>query len=205
MITLYHRVGTCSNAVAIALRELNISHSLQLFDNGKNAFEDGSMLKDHHPLEAVPALKTNDETITEVAVILQYLADSKGQLIPEIGTATRYKFMETLSIISTEFHKSFYPIVVLKYGIKDKEVRKLPTDIFYDSLAKRYQYIDDILSKQEFIFGDTYTIADTYLSVVLGWAEFAQFDDSKYKNCSNYQSRIASRPAIIKLREEKLI
>jgi glutathione S-transferase len=50
--------------------------------------------------------------MTEVATLLQYLADQKPQsnLIPAFGTPERYRAMEWLNFIGSEIHKGFGPL-----------------------------------------------------------------------------------------------
>ena len=60
-----------------------------------------------NPKGYVPLLELNDgERLSEVAVILQYIADQKpGTLAPAYGTLGRYRVMEWLNFIGTEIHK----------------------------------------------------------------------------------------------------
>ena len=57
-------------------------------------------------------LELDDGTrLTEVAVILQYIADRKpGTLAPAYGSMERYRLMEWLNFVATEIHKQFGPL-----------------------------------------------------------------------------------------------
>jgi len=61
----------------------------------------------------VPALQFDDgQILTEVSIIVQYLADQKPQsgLAPKAGTMERYRLMEWLNFVNSEIHKSYGPL-----------------------------------------------------------------------------------------------
>src|SRR5260370_7771818 len=53
----------------------------------------------------------NGERLTEVAAVLQYIADQRPdlQLAPPFGSLERYRLQEWLNFLGTEVHKSFWP------------------------------------------------------------------------------------------------
>lgn len=205
MYTLYHMSGSCSNSVAIALSELGIEYNLQTLDLETKSFPDGTIIKDHNPSGYVPVLKTDKGYMTEVAVVLQYLADQKKELVPLLGTEERYSFMQTMHIISTEIHKSYFPIIYISKVIKEEPVKKTALEAFHKHLNHKYEYLEGILSSQEYIFGNDFTVADIYLFTVLNWSTYANFNDSAFLNCKKYISKIAQRPIIKQLKEDRSI
>lgn len=58
-------------------------------------------------------------------------------------------------------------------------------------------YFDNILSENDFVAGDTFTVADITLHAGLVFAGFAQIDiPEKLTNLKVWQTRLATRPSI---------
>ena len=63
-------------------------------------------------------------------------------------------------------------------------------------VAKRFNYIENVLSDgRNYITGDAFTIADSYLFVVSNWSNFAGIDLKQWPNLSAFVARVAARPA----------
>ena len=56
--------------------------------------------------------------------------------------------------------------------------------------------ITKTLEQQPFLTGDTFTIADAYLWVVLNWADFHKLDLSPWPSIQAFRARVAQRPAV---------
>src|SRR5262245_3035337 len=106
---LYYSPGACSLAPHIALSELGIPYTNAKVDLRKHTLADGTDYYGINPKGYVPLLELEDGTrLTEVAVLLQYIADRKpGTLAPAFGSIERYRLMELLNFIATELHKQF--------------------------------------------------------------------------------------------------
>src|SRR5581483_5934363 len=73
---LYYAFATCSHAPHIALREAGLPFELVRFDMKARALDGGAKLEDVNEKGFVPVLELDDgQRLTEVAVILQYIAD----------------------------------------------------------------------------------------------------------------------------------
>src|SRR5512143_1817332 len=101
---LYYAIATCSFAPHVALREAGLPFALVRFDIPSRTLEGGGRLEDVNPKGFVPVLELDDgERLTEVAAVLQYIADRKPEsgLAPPAGTMARYRLMEWLNFIAT--------------------------------------------------------------------------------------------------------
>ena len=109
---LYYAPGACSLAPHIALDEPGLPYEPVKVDLRKHTLPDGTDYYAINPKGYVPLLELDDGTrLTEVAVLLQYIADRKpGTLAPAFGTIERYQLMEWLNFIATEMHKGFGPL-----------------------------------------------------------------------------------------------
>ena len=188
---LYYAPGACSQAPHIALRELGLPFEAVKVDLVKHTLADGSDYRAVNPKGYVPLLVLDDGTsISEANVILQYIADRKpGQLAPVFGTMERWKLMEWLAFIATEVHKGFGP---LWNPQTPAEVRERTIQ----ALGNRFKLIAETLSKQPFLTGNEFTVADAYLFVILNWSGMHKVDLSAWPALQQFQARVAARPAV---------
>jgi glutathione S-transferase len=188
---LYYSPGACSQAPHIALRELGLGFDAVAVDLAKHSLSDGSDFRKINPKGYVPVLELDDgNRLTEASVILQYLADRKpGDLAPAIGTLERYRLMEWLSFIATELHKGFGPLWNPQTP-PDARQRAIA------ALGNRFGFAADALTRQPYLMGNAFSIADAYLFVILGWAGHHKVDLSPWPALVQFRARVAERPAV---------
>jgi glutathione S-transferase len=177
----------------IALREAGLSFDLEKVDLMGKKTETGADFTTINPKGYVPALQLdNGQVLTEVGVLLQYIADQKpaSGLAPAAGTLERYRLMEVLNFIATELHKSFGPLF---NPASTDEAKKAAIDM----IGKRFGYLDQQLAGKQYLLGDTFTVADCYFGTVLGWCQYAKLDLSPWPNIGAYAGRVMSRPAVL--------
>lgn len=189
---LYYVPGVCSLASHIALRESGLDFTLDKMDRTTRHTESGENYLVVNPKGSVPALRLdNGEVLTEGAIILQYIADRKPEsgLAPAAGSIERYRLAEWLNYIATEVHKQYSPLFN----------PKLPPEWHENQLsvlAARFAYLSDRLTGRPYIMGERFTVADTYLFVVLGWSPRVKIDLGPWPALTDYLARIAARPAV---------
>lgn len=199
---LYYTPGVCSLAVHIVLNEAGYSYELEKVDLKTKKTEKGHDYEKINEKSAVPLLVLdNGDTLTEGVAINQYLADQKpaANLAPKNGTYERAKLQEWLNYISTEMHKSHFPLFHPECG-------QAATTIYLDKLKKSYDYVSSKLENRDFIMGDHFTIADAYLYTIINWHNFINLDLSPWPILVAYQERIKNRPKVLEvLKAENLI
>jgi glutathione S-transferase len=189
---LYYAPGACSLAPHIVSREAGLPLKLVKVDFATRKTEKG---EDYHAVNSkgyVPALRLDDgQVMTEVAALVQYLADQRPQsnLVPAFGTAERYRLMEWLTFISSELHKSFGPLFDPKASSEAKMAIKA-------RLANRLKWLDGQLAGRDYLMGKQFSAADAYAFVVLNWAGTLDVDLSPYPNIRAYLDRVAARPQV---------
>jgi glutathione S-transferase len=188
---LYFAPGACSFAPHVALRELGVPATTVKVDLRSHKLPDGSDYYAINPKGYVPLLELDDGTrLSEVAVILQYLADRKpGVLAPAFGSFERYRVMEALNFIATEIHKGFSPLWY-------PDTPELTRERAIAHLGKRFAIVEEALKQHPFLLGSTFTIADAYLYTVASWSRFLKLDLSTWPQLGEYLARIAERPAV---------
>lgn len=189
---LYYTPGACSLAPHIVAREAGLPVTLVKVDLAKHLTETGENFRAINPKGYVPAIALQDGSLlTEAAAIIQYLADQQpaAGLAPANGTTERYRLIEWVTFISSEIHKGFGPL----WNPATPNAMKAATK---DRLANRFAYLDEVLGKQPFLMGETFTIADAYLFTVVNWTNFHAIDISSFKNLSTFMARVAERPKV---------
>ncbi len=188
---LYLSPGACSFAPHIALIEAGLPFEVVPVDLRTHTLRDGTDYYTINPKGYVPLLELDDGThLTEVAVILQYIADRKpGKLAPAFGTLERYRVMEWLNFIATELHKTYGPLFYPDTPDAAKEQART-------KLAKRYAIVEAALAKQPYLGGTEFGIADAYLYTLTNWAGFLKVDLSAFPAVKAHFDSVGARASV---------
>src|SRR5690349_4395308 len=190
MMKLYYSPGACSQAPHILLHEIGLAHDAARVDLKSKMVEDGRSYLQVNPKGSVPALELdNGEVLTENAVVLQYLGDRAGSdVLPALGNFRRYRVLEMVNFITTEVHKSFSPLFNHNAAEETKH-------FFREQLRHKLDYLDGKISPGPFALGETLTIADPYLFVMIRWAD-AMVGLDNWPNLSAFFGRMMERPSV---------
>jgi len=189
---LYYSPGACSLSPHIVANELGIALKLEKVDTKAKRTETGRDYWQINPKGYVPALELdNGELLTEGPAIVQYLADQRpdAKLAPANGTFERARLQEMLGYINSEIHKSYSPLFKDDTPEQTRTERKA-------YLQRRYELLEKILGKQQWLLGDRFSAADAYLYVVTRWAEHVKLDLSAFPQVRAFQERVTARPAV---------
>jgi glutathione S-transferase len=197
---LYFSPMACSMATRIAAYEAGADIRFLKVDTKARpkAVEDGTEFLSINAMGQVPVLRTDDgELIVENAVILQYVADRfpASGLIPADG-AERRKVQSWLSFVGTELHTGVF-IALLNPKAPDG-AKAFAREL----LAERLAYLDAHLKGREFLQG-RFSVADTYLFVMLTWARYLALDFTPYPNLAAYRDRLQTRPSVARAFDEE--
>jgi glutathione S-transferase len=188
---LYYAPGACSLAVHIVLREAGYKFDLERVDVPNKKTESGADYWLVNPKGYVPALQLDDgQVLTEVGVIIQYLADQRPRrgLAPRPRTMERYRLMEWLNFIAAEIHKSLSAFFNPKMTPEWREAQLA-------LVGRRFSYLEKALGSNAHLMGE-FSVADAYLYTVLNWTNFHKIDASAWPNVQSYMRRIAERPTV---------
>lgn len=189
---LYYAKGACSLCTRIVLNEAGLAFDSHVVKMPSHCLDDGTDFYTLNSKGSVPLLQLdNGESLTENAVIVQWIADQvpEKNLLPAVGTMARYRVLEWLNFIGTEVHKNFSPMFYPAFSEDAKAVSK-------KIIQKRLAWVDGELEAKEYLANDCYSVADAYLFVVCRWAALLAIDISANKNLTAYLATIAKRPAV---------
>ena len=189
---LYYAPGACSLASHIALHETGLPFEIDKYISATKTTASGEDFLQVNPKGYVPTIRLDDGSIlTEGAAVLQYIADRNPEsgLAPKAGTMERYRLQEWLTFIGTEIHKTFSPLF-------SKTVSPEARDRAHDLLTRRLGYVETQLANRPYLMGDSFTVADAYLFVVVRWSNRVGFDLAKFPRIQEYLARISARPSV---------
>ncbi len=195
---LYASPLACSGAAHMILLELGLPHEIEFVDiyvHPHVLIDDRSLFTDVNPKNSVPALRLGSgEVLTEVGVILQYIADLRPDsgLLPKAGSLARYRVMEWLSYVGSDVHKTIGPLFHPHMPEAAKEIHR-------QNLNRRLTYIEQQMAHQPYLTGQTFTVADAYLFMMIGWEPYFKFDLRPYPSLTRFHERVASRPSFARL------
>lgn len=188
---LFISPGACSLAPHIALYEIGADFEAVKVDLATHKTDTGEDFLAVNPLGKVPALiLDNGQILTENPAILLYLADQKPDLglAPREGSLDRYQMVSRLSFLSSEFHKAFVPLFTPGTSDEAKAVAA-------EAVKKHLVALDLELTGHDYYAGASFSVADMYLFVMLGWPAHVGIDMSVYPALGAYAGRIAQRSA----------
>lgn len=192
---LYYSKGACSLAVRIILNEIGISVEFEAVDLKTKKTEKNTDFLTINPKGSVPVIVTNDgKVLTENGVIQQYLADSTNstELLPPVNDFKRYRVLEWLNFISSDLHKGFSPLFNPKVSKEEQQ------NVFIPILKKHLNFVEVNLGEQSYLLGDTFTLPDSYLFVILSWLDHVGIQLADWKHLSRYFNELKNRPSIAK-------
>ena len=199
---LYYSPGACSLAPHIVAREAGLALDLVKVDIPTHKTETGEDYFKINPRGYVPALEIDGELHTEVAALVQYLADLAPQssLLPPAGSKARFKVQQWLAFVASELHKTFSPYLF------DPAAAESTKQAARNKLNLRFGELDKLLADRAYLTGDTFTVADAYAFTIVNWSNFLKIDLKPYPNLSAFMARVAARPKVHEaLKAERLI
>lgn len=199
---LYYSPGACSLAPHIVAREAGLAVDLVKVDLMTHKTETGADYFRINPRGYVPALEIDGELHTEVAALVQYLAEQApaSKLLPPAGTMERFRVQQWLTFVSSELHKTFSP------WLWHAETAESTKQAAREKLATRFAELDRHLADRAYLMGDSFTVADAYAFTIVNWSNFLKIDLKPYPNLSAFMARVAARPKVREaLKAERLV
>lgn len=201
MITLYSFPHSRSLRAAWTLEELGLEYQCQHVALDKGEGQTAEHLA-RHPDGKVPVIEDSDLTLFESAPICRYLAEQYGHgtLLPS-DSAARAQVDQWLSFIVTEIEQPLWNQAKHKFALPaDKRVPAILPVCAWEfqralsALERRY-------NGQENLVGNTFTLADLFLTHTLSWA--ISMKHRLPEPLMAYRERHIQRPAMAKAIEKE--
>jgi glutathione S-transferase len=193
MLTLHYAPKTISIAVAIALEEVGLAYDTVLVD-----FTTGAQAKapylDVNPKGRVPALVTGAGTLTETGAILELIAETSGQLIPETPFAAA-RMREVMFYLAGTMHVNHAHKMRGRRWANQQSSFDDMTAKVAETMAASCAYLEDSLALDPFV-STNLSLADPYLFVVLNWVPGDGVDLAAYPKLAAFHAMMQARPSV---------
>jgi glutathione S-transferase len=215
MLTVHHLEHSRSFRILWAMEELGLEYTIKLYKRLASQAAPPE-LKKIHALGKAPILTTDEETIAESAVILEFLQDefdSEHKFKPQDKKALRqYQYwmhyaegslmpylVMTLVVNSVPNRAPFLIRPVAK-----KIVGGIKAGFLKPRIKEHIQYLESYLSQHEYFAGDAFSFAD----VQMGFPLIAMQErvGGDHPNIDAFIERMKVRPAYLRamIREQNL-
>jgi len=198
---LYFTPTSCGAASWIAASQTGLKFDSEIVDLASHKTASGADFYTINVKGNVPTLVLpGGQVLNEGSAILQYIADQapNSNLAPKNGTIERYQLQNTLNWIGTELHKTVGGLFNPAY---DQKAR----DIITANVYKKLDYLEqnDLKDGRKFIQGGNhFTIADSYLYIVLTWFAYLKLTLDNHPKVKAYFEGIKSLPFVVAAHEK---
>ena len=182
MPKLYYTPTSCGAASFIAANIAGVSFEAEQVDLRAHTTTSGADFYAVNAKGNVPTLVLEDGTVlNEGAAVLQYIADqAPGTLAPRNGEVGRYLVQQSLNHTASEIHPAIG-------GLFNPAHNEHTRAFFNGLIEKRLTFLNQhVVRGAQYVVGDSLTIADLYLYIVLSWAPYVNVDLSVYPNVTAY-------------------
>lgn len=196
-LTLFTSPRACSGACHIALEESGLEYDIELVKirEGQHLTEEYLRI---NPWGKIPALRIDDEVLTEAQAILSYIGDtSANNLLPRNDALARARAHEWMNFLTATVHIAFRPLFKPQYLLGDESLYPKLREVGIPNLKNTLLEVDRRLENRDWALGDSYSVVDPYLLVFWIWS---QRDDvvphvADMPNWRAHAERIFNRPA----------
>ena len=201
MMTLYSFPHSRSLRVAWTLEELGLEYQCQHVALDKGEGQSAEHLA-RHPDGKVPVIEDGDVHLFESAPICRYLAETYGDgtLLPS-DPAARAQVDQWLSFIVTELEQPLWNQAKHKFALpQDKRVPAILPVCAWE-FQRALSALERRHNGQENVVGDSFTLADIFLTHTLSWA--VSMKHRLPETLMAYRDRHIKRPAMARAIERE--
>lgn len=195
-LTLFSSPRACSLACHIALEESGLPYTLEPVLVRKGEHQRPAYLA-INPWGKIPALRIDNEVLTETHAILSYISDTSDAGLLPATPLSRARAHEWMNFLSATVHIAFRPLFKPQYLVGDPSRYPDVQEIGIPNLRKTLLEVDRRLDKKRWALGADFSVVDPYLLVFWIWS---QRDDVKplvaeMPNWATHAERIFARDA----------
>lgn len=203
-LTLYTSPRACSLACHIALEESGLDFEAKLVRIRRAEHKTDEYLA-VNPWGKIPALRVDDEVLTETHAILSYIADTAPTALLPADALGRARAHEWMNFLSSTVHIAFRPLFRPNYLLADEALHPRLLELGVPNLRKTLSEVDRRLAGKRWALGDSYSVCDPYLLVFHIWS---QRDDIRphvadMPNWMAHRQRLEERPATWRVLERE--
>ena len=184
-LTLYFAPGTCAMAVQIALLEANAPFQPRLVNLAAGEQRDPAYLA-INPKGRVPALVTEQGTLTETPALLLYVAQRfpDAKLAPLDNPFLLARMQEVNSFLASTVHVSHAHGRRGSRWADDEQAIAAMQQKVASNMRDGFAQIEQHYLAGPWVLGEQFSVADIYLFVVAGWLKSDGVEISEFRTLS---------------------
>jgi len=172
-LTLFVSPRACSLACHIALEESGLPYEARIVRIRKGEHKTDDYLK-INSWGKVPALRVDDEVLTEVHAILGLIGDTaraEKNLMPRDNPLLRARAHEWMNFLSATVHIAFRPLFRPNLFVEDEKLYTNLHAVAIPNLRKTLLEVDRRIGDRTWALGEQYSVCDAYLLVFYIWSQ----------------------------------
>jgi glutathione S-transferase len=205
MLTLYYAPGACSMASHVALEETGAEYEPHPVLLSKGEQKSEAYLK-INPRARVPALRIDDQILTENLAILTYIAKRfpDAKLLPS-DLLEEVRCLSTMAFFASTVHTTFAHVMRPERYSRDEAAHGVIKDTGRETFHTYLREIDGLLAGKQWLMGDQYTVADPYALVFYWWGTRIELPTQELKSYTAHKDRMLQRAAVRRALEQERI
>jgi glutathione S-transferase len=196
--TLYHAVGTCAQAVHIALLEAGAAFDTVWLDFNQQQQRAPDFLR-LNPKGRVPALVTPQGVLTEVPALLLFVAQTHpdADLAPLDDPFELARLQSFNSYLASTVHVAHaHKRRGSRWADEPEAIAAMQRKVAHN-MTEYFAHVEtDWLSPGPWVLGERYSVADAYLFTVGQWLAGDGVDEQQFPRLLAHRARMQARPAV---------
>ncbi|MFB2864767.1 glutathione S-transferase family protein [Aeromonas sp. MdU4] len=198
-LTLFFAPGSCAVAVQIALLETGTPFTARQLNLAAGEQRSPEYLA-INPKGRVPALITEQGTLTETPALLLYVAQRfpDAKLAPLDNPFLLARMQEVSSFLASTVHVSHAHGRRGSRWADDEQAIAAMQQKVASNMRDGFAQIEQHYLAGPWVLGEQFSVADIYLFVVAGWLKSDGVEISEFPKVAAHYQRMLSRPAVNK-------
>jgi glutathione S-transferase len=202
MLEFFQITGSASFAARIALEEAGAEY--EPINVHPRRRDEPASFGEVNPLKRVPALREGDVAIYETGAVLLWLADRfpASELGPAVGDGARADLYRWIVWTANTLHSAWWPIMRPSVTDPEEAAQAEIRAQGRNAMDAHGAYLERELAKGEWCLGDTFSVADAYLYMLIGWQHYIpggyQLGGARVQE---YYRHVGERPSVVRARE----
>lgn len=203
---LFYADGTISLAPAIALVEAGLDHDLTRID-----FAEAAQTKPEYlalnPKGRVPALVLDDGSVlTETGALLDYIAALApiARLIPDAPEGAAHMRSVMYYLASTMHVAHAHKMRGTRWADQPDSIKDMAAKV-PETMTACARFVETECLRGDYVCGEQFTIADTYLFIVCNWLAGDGVNVSDFPKINAYLARMETRGSIKSIRAKGML
>ncbi|QXC36753.1 glutathione S-transferase family protein [Aeromonas jandaei] len=198
-LTLFFAPGSCAVAVQIALLETSAPFTARQLNLAAGEQRSPEYLA-INPKGRVPALITEQGTLTETPALLLYVAQRfpDAKLAPLDNPFLLARMQEINSFLASTVHVSHAHGRRGSRWADDEQAIAAMQQKVASNMRDGFAQIEQHYLAGPWVLGEQFSVADIYLFVVAGWLKSDGVEISEFPKVADHYRRMLTRPAVNK-------